>query len=125
MSARNSTPQNWALEEIIRERERQEKKWGRQKHENRTWLTIASEEFGEVAKAMLERDGVRKEVIQTAAVLVAWLEDGFERGEYPTEENGEFNDEATSFESKMESNGSKSEPSVIASESPEGGTRVR
>jgi len=94
------TPFEWAIEEIRRERVRQEAKWGRQLHENRTWLTIALEEFGEIAKAMLERGEVRKETIQTAAVLVAWLEDSFERGEFAHEETSEFNDSAISVENQ-------------------------
>ena len=94
------TPYNWAIEAIRQERVRQEKKWGRQLHENRTWLTIALEEFGEIAKAMLERGEVRKEAIQTAAVLVAWLEDSFERGEFPVEMTSDFNDTAISVENQ-------------------------
>jgi len=90
------TPYNWATEAVRQERTRQNEKWGRQKHSNQVWQTIAIEEFGEIAKAMLEHGQVRKELIQTTAVLVAWLEDGFERGEFPTEVYGEFNDTAQS-----------------------------
>src|SRR2546428_12586649 len=81
---------------LVVERQRQYRKWGRQKHSNETWQTIALEEFGEIAKAMLENKTKRpsEEIIQTAAVLIAWAEDIDERGEFPSEEYGGFNDEA-------------------------------
>ena len=100
-----STPFNWVIEEVRRERNRQDAKWGIQKHENRTWQTIALEEFGEIAKAMLERGQVRMEIIQTTAVLVAWLEDVFERGEFPEEVTSQFHDEAVSVEAQARANG--------------------
>jgi len=81
-------------EEVIEERVRQYKKWGWQKHANQTWQTIALEEFGEIANAMLEGGKVHKEIIQTAAVLVAWAEDQNLRGEFPKEEFGELNETA-------------------------------
>lgn len=75
------------IEAIQQERRRQDAKWGQQRHSNSLWLTIAAEEFGEIAKAMLDNHDVNAETIQTAAVLVAWLEDHFERGEFAGEEN--------------------------------------
>lgn len=40
-------------------------------------LAVLAEEFGEVARAILERDEVnlREELVQVAAVTIAWLED--------------------------------------------------
>ena len=41
------------------------------------WYTILAEEFGEVAKAILENepeDALEAEIIQVAAVCVSWLE---------------------------------------------------
>lgn len=40
------------------------------------WLPILAEEFGEVAKAILEKKPgeVRKELIEVAAVAIAWVE---------------------------------------------------
>ena len=58
------------------ERIRQDKKWGEQNHRDSTWLAILVEEVGEAAKAILEKDGddLEKEIIQVAAVAVAWRE---------------------------------------------------
>jgi NTP pyrophosphatase (non-canonical NTP hydrolase) len=41
-----------------------------------TWLAVLAEEQGEVAKAILEGDelGLNAELVQVAAVCVAWLE---------------------------------------------------
>ncbi len=38
------------------------------------WLTILAEEFGEVARAMQEKTPVEEELVQVAAVTVAWME---------------------------------------------------
>ena len=61
---------------IIKERERQNKKWGLQEHEGHAWLGILAEEFGEVAKAINENDmdEVKKELEQVAAVCCAMWE---------------------------------------------------
>ena len=65
---------------IVAERKRQDEKWNRAPGE---WLAfsadkhlVLAEEAGEVAKAILEYDAVnlREELIQVAAVCVAWLE---------------------------------------------------
>jgi len=67
--------------QIHAERARQDMVWGEQNHDDTTWLTILTEEVGEVAQAALhDRFGgqaagtLRQELIQTAAVIVAWLE---------------------------------------------------
>lgn len=69
--------QQKVLELIKAERSRQDAKWGKNSHHPVDWYLIASEEMGEVAKALLSNDPIslRKEVVQTAAVLIAWLED--------------------------------------------------
>jgi len=54
----NATHESNALREITDERRRQEKKWGTRSESPRQWLTILMEEVGEVARAILERDGV-------------------------------------------------------------------
>lgn len=66
---------------IHSERERQNKKWGEQNHDDYRWLTILSEEVGEIAQAILHDEfggshaGTAKiELIQIAAVAVQWLE---------------------------------------------------
>jgi NTP pyrophosphatase (non-canonical NTP hydrolase) len=64
------------FEAIREERTRQDSRWGRQEHGGLYWLAIAGEEFGEVARALVEGDEeqVSRELIQLAAVVVAWLE---------------------------------------------------
>lgn len=37
-------------------------------------LAVLGEEFGEVARALIEGDGLRAELIQVAAVALAWAE---------------------------------------------------
>lgn len=71
----------WILEEIKRERYRQDEKWGPIEHlpANRApdhWIAILTEEVGEVARASLENDKGEyiKELTQVAAVCVSALE---------------------------------------------------
>lgn len=63
---------------VQEERDRQDIKWGIQRHDFRIWSTILTEECGEVAKASLEygfeNQGLKnmeEELIQTAAVCKA------------------------------------------------------
>jgi hypothetical protein len=68
---------------IIVERRRQDDKWGKQQHPLPVWLTILTEEVGELAAAIMghqfgnddhpELDW-RKEAIQVAAVALAMVE---------------------------------------------------
>ena len=65
------------FEKIKEERLRQDNKWGVQNHSDEKWTCIAAEEFGECAKEVLEQknpDNFNNELIQLAAVIVAWLE---------------------------------------------------
>jgi NTP pyrophosphatase (non-canonical NTP hydrolase) len=64
------------LREIQAERERQDARWGEQNHEPMVWLSILTEEVGEVAKAILEGSvsNYREEIIQCAAVSLAALQ---------------------------------------------------
>lgn len=64
------------LEEIQDERRRQDRKWGEQNHEPFKWLAILTEEVGEAAQATLwdNRNMIRSELIQVAAVAVAAIE---------------------------------------------------
>ena len=66
-----------ALLDVLTERHRQDKKWGVQVHDPVSWLVILGEEFGEVAKAICEKDEreYRKELVQVAAVAVAAVEE--------------------------------------------------
>jgi NTP pyrophosphatase (non-canonical NTP hydrolase) len=69
------------LQDVAAERTRQDAKWGQQDHDIGIWLGILGEEFGEVAKEIAESSArpldvahLREELIQTAAVAVAWVE---------------------------------------------------
>lgn len=64
------------LMEVLRERIKQEKKWGQQNHEPLKWNAILGEEFGEVSKAILEKDikNYREELIQVAAIAIAAID---------------------------------------------------
>lgn len=64
------------LQDVLEERRRQDAKWGEQWHTSLYWLGILMEEVGETSKAIIERksDDIRKELVQVAAVAVAWLE---------------------------------------------------
>lgn len=65
-----------AIQRVIAERLRQDAKWGEQNHNAGKWSLILMEELGEVAKSQLEGDRANylTELVQAAAVLVAWLE---------------------------------------------------
>jgi len=73
-------PGGYVLELGI-ERARQDDRWGgvpgRDRRDDHTYAAVLGEEFGEVCKAWLERDvaGLRAELIQTAAVAIAWIEE--------------------------------------------------
>ncbi len=66
------------LLDISEERFQQDIKWGQDfdgRH-HAYWLTILTEEIGEAARAILEHDlvNLREELVQSAAVIVSWLE---------------------------------------------------
>lgn len=72
---------NTSLSDVMRERERQDIKWGEQNHDPFTYLTVLGEEFGELCQAALHlRFGgkaaanLREEAIHTAAVALALVE---------------------------------------------------
>jgi len=62
--------------EIRQERNAQDKKWGEQNHTDLYWLGVLMEEVGEAAKALIEGKfaHARVELVQCAAVCVAWIE---------------------------------------------------
>lgn len=76
------------LNDVLAEREHQDKKWGEENHELSKWVPILGEEFGELCQAVNEtifdngpverlKGGylnMRKEAIQVAAVAVAFVE---------------------------------------------------
>lgn len=67
--------------DVSDERLAQNAKWGQQNHSDEWWLAILGEEFGETSQAILhDRFGgkaagtVRAELVQLAAVAMAWIE---------------------------------------------------
>ena len=64
------------LHDVRRERGEQITKWGNQSHIHFKWMAILSEEVGEAAQEILHghRSRLRRELIQVAAVAVAWIE---------------------------------------------------
>lgn len=73
---------NYILQKVVAERGRQDVKWGSQRQlSHDRWNTILTEEVGEVANAILEKDihNLKVELVQVAAVCIAFaeaLEDG-------------------------------------------------
>lgn len=76
--------------DVYKERDRQNQKWGLQRHDMGTWLMILTEEVGEVAQAMQEgmvsqketdANNLYKELIQVAAVASAIAEQVREQNE--------------------------------------------
>ena len=71
------------LQAVAIERARQDSKWGEQNHGNFVWSAILGEEVGEACMASLELEfgdsenpmaNLREELVQVAAVAVAWIE---------------------------------------------------
>lgn len=69
------------IKDLILERKRQDDKWGEQNHDPCVWMTILTEEVGEVAKEALRMRFAlgdlalyRAEAIQVAAVALAMVE---------------------------------------------------
>ena len=70
------------LEDVLAERERQDVMYGDQVgHSDEYWNVIATEENGEVARAVYERNVPQAylEIIQACAVYFAWAEAILER----------------------------------------------
>jgi len=63
-----------AIAKVLAERARQDEKWGQRNHGDIAWSVILGEEVGEACRAILEEGDVEREVVQIAAVAVAWLE---------------------------------------------------
>lgn len=69
------------LDQVGKERRRQNEKWGEQNHDPTLYLTILGEQFGEACRAALElrvgkwpESRLRKELLEVAAVAVAAVE---------------------------------------------------
>lgn len=69
---------SWAvLDEVLRERHRQDARFGQQNHDPFLWLTILGEEYGEACRGAYEAEittSLRAELIQVAAVACAFVE---------------------------------------------------
>lgn len=84
--------QDTAFEMVGKERDRQDKKWGKQDHEPDRWLRILVEEVGEVARAIDENkpEDYITELIQVAAVAIAAVETEY-RAKFLRQEVEEYN----------------------------------
>lgn len=74
---------HYIFSEIRAELDRQDEKWGEQNHDDGIWALILGEEFGEACMAALEYEfgdsedptkHLEEELIQVAAVAIAWVE---------------------------------------------------
>jgi NTP pyrophosphatase (non-canonical NTP hydrolase) len=69
------------LASVSAERDRQDVKWGGipglDRRDDHTYAAVLGEEYGECCQAWLQRDvaALREELVQTAAVAVAWIEE--------------------------------------------------
>jgi hypothetical protein len=70
-----------AMHDVLAERARQDRKWGEQNNDPFVYLTVLSEEVGELAQAALhtrfggdKADGLYTEAVHTAAVALAIVE---------------------------------------------------
>lgn len=77
----DSTIQRRAVGLVLEERDRQDLKWGDQRHDPYTWLAILTEEIGEVSQAILHdtyggraAGTLQEELVQATAVALQWLE---------------------------------------------------
>ena len=82
MSTGEQADARWEiLRRVDAERDRQDAKWGGipglERRDDHTYAAVLGEEVGECCKAWLERDvaALRAELVQTAAVAVAWIEE--------------------------------------------------
>lgn len=73
-----------ALLDVSQERTKQNVKWGEQNHDDLMWTAILGEEVGESCQEVLTQiwgkqnggghGNLREELVQVAAVAVAWIE---------------------------------------------------
>ena len=70
--------QEQVIQDVLLERYKQDKKWGKERWSSLVWIKygVLAEEFGEVAEALLNIDkkNLKEELIQVAAVCFKWLE---------------------------------------------------
>lgn len=77
-----------AIQSVLKERKRQDDKWGEQNHDPTVWMCILGEEYGELCQAVNETwfdngpekrqiggyENMRAEAVQVAAVAVQLIE---------------------------------------------------
>ena len=87
VSAMNAADRFTMITALVRgERESQDLAWGADRHHpDALWSLILAEEIGEAAKASLENEpaDVFDELVQSAAVIFAWLDDRLRSAEDP------------------------------------------
>jgi len=77
--------QKQIIKDILKERERQDSKWGDQNHHPGLWTGLLGEEYGELCEAINETvfdngtdkggyENMKREAIHVAAVAVGFLE---------------------------------------------------
>lgn len=72
------TPRDFAIALVNHERNEQQKRFPDESNTPSMWYVILGEEFGEVGRAVLEKEGklrLEQELTQVAAVAIAWIED--------------------------------------------------
>jgi len=82
---------NRVVVDVLRERQRQDEKWGTQDHDYPRWRVILGEELGEADRAYLDAADSRNhraELVQCAAVLVAMIECGDRNARWPSPATG-------------------------------------
>lgn len=83
--AEKESIQSSVIQDVLKERARQDAKWGDQNHLPQFWTGILGEEYGEFCEAVNETvfqngtkkggyENMKKEAIHTAAVAIGFLE---------------------------------------------------
>ena len=64
------------LEAALAERERQDKLWGEQNHDDSWWNILTTEKYGHIAEEVFSQSDTKLfiELIQTCATYFAWAE---------------------------------------------------
>ncbi len=100
------------LDEVRRERRRQDAKWGEQNHDPFHWLSIEGEELGEAMRAANEwwhqhpehLAEYREEMIQVAAVAVAAVQ-CLDRGKWEKQHRGGSEDGTKRDDARVHASG--------------------
>tara|TARA_R100000656_G_scaffold104275_2_gene76517 strand:+ start:228 stop:488 length:261 start_codon:yes stop_codon:yes gene_type:complete len=76
MKENNMSTRAIVLEAALAERERQDKLWGEQNHDDSWWNILATEKNGHIAEEIFSQSDTKLfiELIQTCATYFAWAE---------------------------------------------------